>query len=50
VQSFANGPADANDTKPSLVSLKSKLALPFWCRLTQAVLEKRPLNGCRSVC
>jgi len=20
---------------------------PFWCRLTQVVLEKRPLNGCR---
>ena len=21
---------------------------PFWCRLTQVVLEKRPLNGCTS--
>jgi len=21
-------------------------SLPFWCRLTQVVLEKRPLNGC----
>jgi len=20
--------------------------LPFWCRLTQVVLDKRPLNGC----
>ena len=22
--------------------------LPFWCRLTQVVLKKRPLNGCGS--
>jgi len=22
--------------------------LPFWYRLTQVVLEKRPLNGCSS--
>jgi len=22
------------------------LVLPFWYRLTQVVLEKRPLNGC----
>jgi len=21
---------------------------PIWCRLTQVVLEKRPLNGCSS--
>jgi len=29
------------------VSLKSRMIfLPFWCRLTQVVLEKRPLNGC----
>ena len=32
----------------SLVSFKSRLDLPFWYRLTQAVLEKRPLNGCIS--
>ena len=32
----------------SLASLKSRLVLPFWYRLTQAVLEKRPLNGCSS--
>ena len=31
---------------PSLVLLKSILVLPFWYQLTQAVLEKRPLNGC----
>ena len=30
----------------SLVSVKSWLVLPFWYRLTQVVLEKRPLNGC----
>jgi len=24
------------------------LVLPFWYRLTQVVLEKRPLNGCSS--
>jgi len=31
---------------PSLASLKSRLVLPFWYRLTQVVLEKGPLNGC----
>ena len=31
----------------SLASVKSRLVLPFWYRLTQVVLEKRPLNGCR---
>jgi len=31
-----------------LASLKSKLVLPFWYRLTQVVLEKRPINGCSS--
>ena len=30
----------------SLASFKSRLVLPFWYRLTQVVLEKRPLNGC----
>jgi len=25
---------------------RSRLVLPFWYRLTQVVLEKRPLNGC----
>jgi len=35
--------------KRFLASLKSRMVLPFWCRLTQVVLEKRPLNGCLSV-
>jgi len=34
---------------PPLASLKSRIVLPFWCRLTQVVLEKRPLNGRLSV-
>ena len=29
----------------SLTSLKYRMVLPFWCRLTQTVLEKRPLHG-----
>jgi len=35
-------------TPPSLASFKSRLVLPFWCRLTQVVLEKKPLNVCGS--
>jgi len=30
----------------SLASVKSRLVLPFWYRLTQIVPEKGPLNGC----
>jgi len=30
----------------SLASFKSRLVLPFWYRINQVVLEKRPLNGC----
>ena len=33
-------------TPPSLASFKSRLVLPFWCWLTQVVLEKRLLSGC----
>ena len=33
----------------SLAPGKSRLVLPFWYRLTQVVLEKRPLNGCSIV-
>jgi len=43
------GPADATATPSSLASLKSRMVLPFWCRLTQVVLEKRPLNWCLSI-
>jgi len=32
----------------SLAPVKSRLVLPFWYRLSQVVLEKRPLNGCSS--
>ena len=44
---FAYGSADANAIpKPSLASFKSRLVLPFWYWVTQAVLEKWLLNGC----
>ena len=33
----------------SLASFKSRLVLPFWYRLTQVVVEKRPLNGFSAV-
>jgi len=31
-------------TPSYLASFKSRLVLPFWYRLTQVVLKKRPLN------
>ena len=34
----------------SLASVKSRLVLPFWYRLTWVVPEKGPLNGCMYVC
>jgi len=36
---------------PPIISCSSKIqnGLPFWCRLTQVVLEKRLLNGCSVV-
>ena len=34
----------------SLASVKSRLVLPFWYRLTQVVLDKGPLNVCVCVC
>jgi len=43
---FAYGPADATATPSSVASLKSRIVLPFWCWLTQVVLEKRLLNRC----
>jgi len=37
---FANDLADATATSSSLALLKSRMVLPFWCWLTQVVLEK----------
>ena len=34
----------------SLVSVKSRLVLPFWYRLTRVVPDKGPLNRCVCVC
>jgi len=34
----------------SLASVKSRLVLPFWYRLTQVVPDKGPLNVCVCVC
>ena len=34
------------ETPSSLASFKSRLVVPLWYRLTQVVVEKRPLNGC----
>ena len=33
---------------PKTPSFKFRLVSPFWYRLTQVVLDKRPLNGCNS--
>ena len=43
--SRAYGPADATATH-CLASVKFRLFLPIWCRLTWVVPEKGPLNGC----
>ena len=45
---FAYSPADATAT-PTSCSSKIQNGLPFWCWLTQVVLEKKPLNGCSVV-
>ena len=42
---LAYGPADTTATH-CLASVKSRLVLPFWYRLTLVVPEKGPLNGC----
>jgi len=34
----------------SLASVKSRLVLPFWYRLTRVIPDKGPLNGCVCVC
>ena len=49
---FAYGPADAAAYQNFIISclmlIQTGFVLPFWYRLTQVVLEKRPLNGCSS--
>jgi len=47
-QQGATGPADVTATPTFPASLKSRMVLPFWYRLTQVVLEKRSLNWCSS--
>jgi len=47
---LAYGPADATATHLSLASVKSRLVLPFWYRLTRVVPEKGQLNGCVCAC
>ena len=43
---LAYGPADAICHSLSLATVKSRLVLPFWYRLTPVVLDNGPLNGC----
>jgi len=43
---LAYDPADATATHCLLLSVKSRLDLPFWYWLTRVVLDKGPLNGC----
>jgi len=45
---FAYGPVDATASPNPIISFKSRMVSPFWSRLTQVVMEKRPLNGCSS--
>jgi len=45
---LAYSPADCHSL--SLASVKSRLILNFWYRLTQVVLDKGPLNGCVCLC
>jgi len=47
---LAYGPADATATHCLLPSVKSRLVLSFWYRLTWVVPEKGPLNGCMCLC
>ena len=46
---FAYGPADGTAVPKPHHLLPLRLVLPFWYRLTQVVLVKRPLNGCSSL-
>ena len=45
---LAYGPADSTATHCH--SVKSRMVLPFWYRLTWVVPDKGPLNGCVCVC
>ena len=47
---FAYGPADATAIPNAVIFclIYIQTGLPFWYRLTQVVLEKRPLNRCSS--
>jgi len=38
-----------SQTPSSLASFKSRLVLPFWYRLSQVILAKRPFNRCSVV-
>jgi len=38
-----------SQTPSSLALFKFRLVLPFWYRLTQVILEKRPFNRCSIV-
>ena len=47
---LAYGPADATATHSAIASVKSRLVLPFWYRLTRVVPDKGPLCVCVCVC
>jgi len=48
---FAYGQADAMATSSYLTSLKSRMVLPFWCWIIEAVLEKEAVKQvCHSGC
>jgi len=49
---FAHVPADATASPNPIISclFKTILVLPLWYRITEVVLEKRPLNGFKQVC
>ena len=46
----ASGPADATVNPSSFASLKSRMVYLSGAGLPQVVLEKKPFNGCMSVC